>query len=116
MVFEEWDNRKWKVTCKDDDTYVLHAPSVSYVFNRHDFIELQQRINRVDLFEKRVWFVHDDTIINRRTGEQLVGVMEDCEKLNELYECYVHELEVSHSLRGVVKGLRERIRELEGSD
>ena len=38
------------------------------------------------MFEKEDWFVHDGNIINRVTGEQLIGVIEDCWKLNELTE------------------------------
>lgn len=86
MTFEKWDNETWKVTVRDEEHIELTIPGMVCVFNKHDFLELQHNINMIDLFEKEDWFVHDGNIINRVTGEQLIGVTEDCWKLNELTE------------------------------
>ena len=91
MGFEDWNEEHWKVTQYEGYNGVrfeLHAPSVNYVFNKQDFLEFVRRINTVaeNIYEKETWFVHDGTIINRETGEQLIGVMDDCYKINELTE------------------------------
>lgn len=89
MGFEDWDDKHWKVTQYEGyngDMFELHAPSVNYVFTKKDFLEFVHRINTVaeNIYCKDTWFVHDDTIINRETGEQLIGAVEDCYKINEL--------------------------------
>ena len=86
MTFERWNDETWKVTVRDEDHIELTVPGSVCIFNKHDFLELQHNINIIDLFEKEDWFVHDGNIINRVTGEQLIGVTEDCWKLNELTE------------------------------
>ena len=86
MTFEHWNNKTWKATVRDDEHIELTTPAGVCVFNKHDFLEFQHNINLIDLFEKEDWFVHDGNIINRVTGEQLIGVIEDCWKLNELTE------------------------------
>lgn len=87
MTFEKWDNDNWKVTCRDGDEkeYELKAPSTRYIFNEHDFLQLCRNINAVaeHIYDKEVYYIHDDNIFNRETGEQLLGVIEDCMKLNE---------------------------------
>ena len=85
MTFEEWDDKHWTVKCRDNKHYELEAPGCTYVFNKHDFLQLFRNINAVadNLFEKEVYYIHDDGIYNRETGEQLLGVIDDCEKLNE---------------------------------
>ena len=86
MTFEHWDDETWKVTVRDDEHIELTTPGTVCIFNKHDFLQLQQNINLIDLFEKEEWYVHDDNIVNRVTGEQLIGVAEYCGKLNELTE------------------------------
>lgn len=85
MTFEEWDDKHWTVKCRDNKHYELEAPGCTYVFNKHDFLQLFRNINAVadNLFEKEVYYIHDGDVFNRETGEQLLGVIDDCEKLNE---------------------------------
>ena len=88
MGFEEWDDEDWKVTEWMNNQFALKAPGTRYIFNKHDLLQLYHNISLIaeNIFEKEEWFVHDGTIINRETGEQLIGVTEDCYKLNELSE------------------------------
>lgn len=81
-----WGKDDWKVTVEDEKHIVLHGPGVDYIFDKHDFLQLQKNVNAIDLFEKEEWVIHDDTIISRSTGEQLIGVIDDCAKLNELHK------------------------------
>jgi len=81
-----WSKDDWKVTVEDEKYIVLHGPGVDYMFDKHDFLQFQINVNAIDLFEKEEWFIHDDTIISRSTGEQLIGVIDDCAKLNELHD------------------------------
>ena len=73
MTFEEWDDKHWTVKCRDNKHYELEAPGCTYVFNKHDFLQLFRNINAVadNIFEKEVYYIHDDGIYNRETGEQL---------------------------------------------
>lgn len=100
MAFEKWGKEHWKVTCEDDN-FVLHAPGTRYVFNEHDFLELHSNIEMIaeNLFEKEVYFVHDGNIINRETGEQLIGVIEDCWKINQLHEENKKQSDLIENLR-----------------
>lgn len=45
MSFKNWDNDCWNVTTIDTNHMILHAPNRDYVFNQHDFKELQKRVN-----------------------------------------------------------------------
>ena len=58
-----------------------------YYFNEHDLLQLHHNISAVaeHIFDKEVYYVHDNAVFNRETGEQLSGVIEDCEELNRLY-------------------------------
>ena len=100
MTFKYWDDKHWKATVRDEDHIELNVPGNTYVFNKHDFLELAHNINMIaeNLFEKEEWFVHDSNIINRRTGEQLIGVNDDCLKLNELTE-EINELKEDNQKR-----------------
>ena len=88
MSFEEWGNDHWKVTKWINGQYALHAPGTKYIFNEHDLLQLQQNISAVaeHIYDKEVYYIHDDDVFNRETGEQLFGVIGDCEELNRLYK------------------------------
>ena len=43
-------------------------------------------------FDGDEWYIHDSFIVNRRTGEQLIGIVDECFKFNELTE-KIKELE-----------------------
>lgn len=87
MSFEEWDNNHWKVTKDINGQYALHAPGVKYIFNEHDLLQLHHNISVVaeHIFDKEVYYIHDNAVFNRETGEQFFDVIEDCEELNGLY-------------------------------
>ena len=53
MTFEEWDDKHWTVKCRDNKHYELEAPGCTYVFNKHDFLQLFRNINAVadNIFE-----------------------------------------------------------------
>ena len=90
MSFEKWDNDSWKVNVRDLDgekCYDLKAPGVTYVFNEHDLLQLANNINTVaeHIYDKEFYYIHDGNIF-KRTGGQLLGVIEDCEELNSLYK------------------------------
>ena len=81
-----WSKDDWKVTVEDEKYIVLHGPGVDYMFDKHDFLQLQKNINAIDLTEKDEWVIRDYTIISRSTGEILIGLIDDCAKLNELHD------------------------------
>ena len=56
MSFKEWDNDHWKVK-QYENRYYINAPGTTYVFNEHDFMELQRRLNSIDIFAKADWFI-----------------------------------------------------------
>lgn len=103
MSFERWDNDHWTVKCRDDDHYILHAPGTDYVFNKHDFLELQRKINEIDVLEKVDWFVDGDILVNRRTGETLIGLSQICLELSELSdenkELRKFAMDIEHAIR-----------------
>lgn len=92
MLFEEWDDEKWKVLVKKgfkgNKSYHLKGPSTTFVFNEHDFLQLHRNISSIaeNIHEKEPYFIHDGTIINREIGTQLIDVVDDCEELNRLYK------------------------------
>lgn len=88
MSFEEWSKDHWKVTKWMNGQYALQAPGTKYIFNEHDLLQLQQNISAVaeHIYDKEVYYIHDDDVFNRETGEQLFGVIGDCEELNRLYK------------------------------
>ena len=87
MTFEEWQDKDWRVSKWMNDQYALHAPSCNYIFNKHDLLQLYHNIGAVaeHLYDQEFYYIHDGNIF-MRTGEQLFGVIEDCEELNRLYE------------------------------
>lgn len=91
MVFEDWSNNHWKVNVRDgfdgEKCYDLNTPSVNYSFNEHDFLQLAHNINSIaeHIYDKKYYYIHDGDIF-RRDGGQLLGVIEDCEELNRLYD------------------------------
>lgn len=92
MLFEDWDDEKWKVLVKKgfkgNKSYHLKGPSTTFVFNEHDFLQLHRNISSIaeNIHEKEPYFIHDGTIINREIGTQLLSVVDDCEELNRLYK------------------------------
>lgn len=92
MLFEEWDDEKWKVLVRKgfggSKSYHLKGPSTTFVFNEHDFLQLHRNISSIaeNIHEKEPYFIHDGTIINREIGTQLLGIVDDCEELNRLYK------------------------------
>lgn len=88
---EEWNENHWKVHVREGfdgkKRYDLKAPSVTYVFGEHDFLQLTRNINAVaeHIHDKEYYYIHDGDIF-RRDGGQLLGVIEDCEELNRLYK------------------------------
>lgn len=87
MSFEEWNNNHWKVTKGMNGQYALHTPGAQYIFNEHDLLQLYHNISAAaeHIFDKEVYYIHDNDVFNRETGQQLAGVIEDCEELNRLY-------------------------------
>ncbi|MBQ6220141.1 MAG: hypothetical protein IJH63_10385 [Methanobrevibacter sp.] len=112
MVFEEWNNDTWKVQCINKDEYTLKTPSSTCVFNKHDFIELYRNLGYVaeSCFDGDEWYIHDSFIVNRRTGEQLIGIVDECFKFNELTE-KIKELEESYK-KEVIDKLYGKIEEV----
>lgn len=87
MSFEEWDNDTWKIQAHND-RYYLKAPGVQYGFTRHDFLELHHRINIIaeTISTKDTYYIHDNQVHNRETGEQYIGTIGDCEEMNRLHK------------------------------
>ena len=104
MSFDEWNDDNWKVT-RRGDLFVLNAPNVQYIFNEHDFIQLVGRINKVNIFEKDTWFVHDGTINNIETGEQLIGTFDYCYQLNELEHKNKELTEFKGNVENTLRGM-----------
>ena len=83
---KEWNDNDWKVQVHKDK-YYLRAPNTTFVFNRPDFLELYRNISAVaeEIYTKDTYYIHDDQIYNRETGEQLIGIIGDCEEMNRLH-------------------------------
>ena len=102
MTFEEWNNEHWKAKYNQkNNTCELKAPGTTYIFTKHDFLQLAHNINSVaeHIYDKEVYYIHDGDVFNRETGEQLLGVIDDCEKLNEQHKQIKQLEEVIASLQ-----------------
>lgn len=90
MGFDEWGDEDFKVELYTENQYILKTKGTRFVFNTHDFMELYNRISGVaeHIFDKEVYYIHDGNIHNRETGQQFLGVVDDCEELNRLYDKY----------------------------
>ena len=86
MGFDEWNDKHWTITY-ENGLYVLNAPGMKYLFTEHDFMDLQKKINNINIFnDNKIWFSKEDKLINRETGEELTNKKEVCYKLNEYEE------------------------------
>lgn len=125
LTFKDWDDDHWKVRVRDgydgEKRYDLKAPSVTYTFGEHDFLQLAHNINVIaeHIHDKEFYYIHDGNIF-KRNGGQLLGVIEDCEELNMLYkqngklqQQTIEKQKHIVNLEGKIHRMRERIKKLE---
>lgn len=83
---KEWNDKYWKIQVYND-TYHLRTPNTTFIFNREDFLELYRNISAVaeEIYTKDTYYIHDNQVYNRETGEQFIGAIDDCEEMNRLH-------------------------------